>query len=116
MKVTSLDKVSKSKVDMEGAKNAYRQVPLSKDDGSPVFSFRVFTIEPDGHTPYHQHPFEHLNYIISGHGTLVSENGDGFAIKKGDFAMVLPNEMHQYRNGSENEPLVIICAVPKEFE
>ncbi len=116
MKVTSLEKVSKSKVNMEGAKNAYRQVPLSKDDGAPVFSFRVFTIEPDGHTPYHQHPFEHLNYVISGYGTLVSEDDDGFAINAGDFAMVLPNEMHQYRNGSKSEPLVVICAVPKEYE
>ena len=63
-----------------------------------------------------QHPFEHLNYIISGHGTLVSENGNGFAIKQGDFAMVLPDEVHQYRNDSETEPLVVICAVPREFE
>ena len=30
--------------------------------------------------------------------------------------LVLPNEMHQYRNESKDEQLVMICAVPKEFE
>ncbi len=116
MKVTSLDQAPKIKVDMEGAKNAFKQVPLSVEDGAPLFVFRVFTIEPGGHTPYHQHPFEHLNYVINGYGTLVAENGNGYEIKAGDFALVLPNEMHQYRNESDTEPLVVICAVPREYE
>jgi len=116
MKVTDLKNSGKIKVEMEGARNAYKQVPLSGEDGAPMFVFRVFTIEPGGHTPYHQHPFEHLNYVIEGTGKLVTDKGGGFPIKQGDFAMVLPDEMHQYRNGSKSEPLVVICAVPKEFE
>ena len=67
MKITNLENIPKIKVNMEGAKDAYKQVPISKNDGSSLFSFRVFTIEPKGHTPFHDHPFEHLNYIISGH-------------------------------------------------
>ena len=116
MKVTSLDKIAKMPVDMEGAEKAFKQVPISKDDGSPLFSFRVFTLEPGGHTPYHQHSFEHLNYVIEGYGVLVSENGATQEIRQGDFALVLPDEMHQYRNGSKDGSMVIICAVPKEFE
>ncbi len=116
MKVTNLNQVTKVKVDLEGADKAFKQVPISKDDGSPLFSFRVFTVEPGGHTPYHQHPFEHLNYVIEGQGFLVSENGQRQEIRQGDFALVLPNEMHQYRNESESDPLVVICAVPKEYE
>ncbi len=116
MKVTSLGQTPKIKVDMEGAKDAFKQVPLSREDGAPVFVFRVFTIEPGGHTPYHQHPYEHLNYVIAGRGTLVSGEDSGFAIQSGDFALVLPNEMHQYRNESADDPLVVICAVPREFE
>ncbi len=26
--------------------------------------------------PYHRHPYEHLNYIIEGHGALVTESGE----------------------------------------
>ena len=101
MKITNLDNIPKVKVDMEGAKDAYKQVPISKDDGSSLFSFRVFTIEPKGHTPFHTHPFEHLNYIISGQGILVAENDKEHKIKKGDFALVASNEKHQYRNDSD---------------
>ena len=116
MKTTTLEKLEKIKVTMEGAKDVWKQVPISKDDGSPIFSFRVFTIEPKGHTPYHTHPFEHLNYVISGTGVLVNGNGQGQEIKTGDFALILPDEKHQYRNKSAGEPLVVICAVPRDYE
>ena len=72
-----LDNVEKVAVDMEGVKGAFKQVPISKDDGAPVFSFRVFTLEANGNTPYHQHPFEHVNYVIEGNGVIVKENGEG---------------------------------------
>ena len=116
MKITTLDKLDKIKVTMEGARDVWKQVPISANDGSPQFSFRVFTVEPNGHTPYHMHPFEHLNYVISGKGVLVDEDGEEHSIKTGDFALVLPDEKHQYRNKSAGEPLVLICAVPKDYE
>jgi quercetin dioxygenase-like cupin family protein len=116
MKISKLSSLGKMKVDMEGAKDVWRQTPISRDDGSPTFSFRVFTIAPKGHTPFHTHPFEHCNYIISGHGLLVQEDGKETAIEKGDFALVLPDEKHQYKNASETDPFVMICAVPKAHE
>ena len=116
MKITQLDEVDKTKVAMEGAKDVWKQVPISKNDGSPVFSFRVFTIAPGGHTPFHRHPFEHVNYVIMGQGVLVTERGTEHEVKKGDFALVLPDEKHQYRNKSDGEPLVMICAVPIAYE
>jgi len=116
MKITNLTKVGKTKMEMEGAHKTWKQVPLSRDDGAPLFSFRVFTIEPDGHTPYHTHPFEHMNYVIEGNGVLVTETGETHAVTQGDFILVLPNERHQYRNTDPSRPLVIICAVPKEYE
>jgi len=116
MKIVSLDQITATEVDVEGAEKVYKQVPIGQDDGSPAFSVRVFTIEPGGHTPYHQHPSEHLNYVIEGHGALVTESGDEREIEKGDFALVLPNEKHQYRNRSKDAQLVMICAVPKEYE
>jgi quercetin dioxygenase-like cupin family protein len=116
MKITNLSQVEKTKVTMEGAKDAWRQVPLGKADGAPVFSVRVFTIEPGGHTPYHTHASEHVNYIIEGEGALVTETGEERPIRTGDFVLVLPNEKHQYRNASADKPFVMICAVPKEYE
>lgn len=116
MKITNLDMVEKVEVTMQGAINAYRQVPISKNDGSPSFSIRVFTLEPGGHTPYHSHPFEHINYFLKGAGAVVTESGTALSVKNGDFVLVLPNEIHQYKNTSESEPLIFICAVPKEYE
>ncbi|MDD4322918.1 MAG: cupin domain-containing protein [Dehalococcoidales bacterium] len=116
MHITSLDKTEKSVPNMEGAKGVYKQVPLSARDGAPNFSFRVFTIEPGGNTPFHTHPYEHLNYIIDGSGFLVDESGE-HPVSKGDFAMVMPGEKHQYRNPAKNcGNLVMICAVPSQFE
>jgi len=116
MKIVSLNQVEKKEVNMKGAKKAFKQVPLSREDGAPVYSYRVFTVEPGGFTPCHQHDYEHMNYIIEGHGVLVNKKGEEQKIKKGDFALVLPNEKHQYRNKSKDKPLVLICGVPKQFE
>ena len=115
MKITNLDKTKKIKMQMEGAKDTWKQVPVSKDDGTPVFSLRVFTIEPGGHTPYHTHPFEHVNYIIEGNGAVVTESGEERPVHTGDFVLVLPDEKHQYKNVSDS-PMVMICGVPKEYE
>jgi len=116
MKIISLDKVNKVKPYMEGADGIYKQVPISKDDGSPSFSLRVFTFEPGGQTPFHRHPGEHLNYVIEGNGAVVMESGEEREIKKGDFALILPDEKHQFRNKSTTETMIVICAVPREYE
>ncbi len=116
MKIVSLNKVQKDKVEMEGASGASKQVPLSKTDGAPVYSYRVFTLDPDGYTPYHKHNYEHMNYIIEGEGTIVNEAGEEFSVNKGDFALVSPDEKHQYRNKSSEHPFVMICGVPNQFE
>ena len=116
MKVVSLSSLKKQKVEMPGAEKAWKQVPLSKDDGAPVYAYRVFTVEPDGFTPYHRHDYEHMNFVIEGEGVLVNELGEQKPLKEGDFAMVMPGEKHQYRNTSPDKPFVMICGVPKEFE
>lgn len=115
MYVTGLSKVGIEAVNMEGALGVLKQIPLSRSRGVPNFSFRVFTIEPGGHTPLHQHPFEHMNYIIEGEGMLVGEEIEN-KLSKGDFALVLPNEIHQFKNTSTTIYMVMICAVPKEYE
>ncbi len=116
MKITDLSKTEKIRMNMVGAKDTWKQIPISSADGTPNFSFRVFTIEPGGHTPYHSHEFEHVNYVIAGAGVVVTLSGEELPVKEGCFALVLPGEKHQYRNTSSEENLVIICAVPKQYE
>lgn len=116
MKIVGLGDAEWQKVEMEGALGACKQVPVSGGDGSPLMALRVFTIEPGGNTPRHRHPYEHINYIISGSGFLKDEAGCDRRLSTGDFALVLPDELHQYRNDSTDRPLVMICLVPREFE
>ena len=116
MKIIGLEEVEKNEVHMDGAVGAWKQMPLSSQDGAPVYSFRVFTVEPGGYTPYHQHPYEHMNYVIEGSGALVNEAGEEQQLKAGDFALVDPDEKHQYRNLSPDKPFKMICGVPTEFE
>jgi len=116
MKIISLENVEKQKVKMDGADKAWKQMPLSSADDAPVYSYRVFTIDPGGYTPYHEHPFEHMNYIIEGEGALINEKGELQSLKAGDFALVMPNEKHQYRNTSFQYDFKMICGVSKEFE
>lgn len=115
MKVIPLENVETTRVTMEGAEGAWKQLPLGSREGTPVYSFRVFTIEPGGNTPFHSHPYEHMNYVIEGEGILVNEKGEKCRLKTGDFALVDPDEKHQYRNEGENA-FKMICGVPKDFE
>ena len=115
MIIRKLDDVVKTPVNMEGVKGISKQLVLGSGDGVPNFSFRVFTVEPGGHTPHHNHDVEHLNFVLSGHGALVDGNGDANPLGKGEFAYVPPNETHQFRNTGD-VPFVFICAVPKAYE
>jgi quercetin dioxygenase-like cupin family protein len=52
--------------------------------------------------------------VIEGIGALVNEKGEETPLKAGDFALVNPDEKHQYRNKGD-VPFNMICGVPKEF-
>jgi quercetin dioxygenase-like cupin family protein len=57
----------------------------------------------------------HMIYVIEGQGALVNEAGEEQPLEAGDFALVNPDEKHQYRNKGD-QPFKMICGVPKEFE
>ena len=60
----------------------------------------------------------HMNYVImgtvEGTGALVNEKGEEQPLKAGDFALVNPDEKHQYRSRSD-KPLKMIRGEPKEL-
>ncbi len=115
MIIRKLQDVEKTSVDMAGVAGISKQLVIGSGDGVPNFSFRVFTVEPGGHSPHHQHDVEHVNYVISGQGALVDAQGHLNPIQTGDFAFVAPQDVHQFRNTGD-EPFVFICAVPKSYE
>jgi len=53
-------------------------------------------------------------YIIEGEGVLVDEAGDKTPLKAEDFALVNPDEKHQYCNKGD-KPFRMICGVLKDF-
>ena len=116
MIIRNLSDVPGTSVDMEGVKGITKQLVLGSEDGVPNFSFRVFTLAPGGHSPHHSHDVEHLNFIIAGQGALMDADGQANPLRKGEFAFVAPNEIHQFRNTSETEDFVFICAVPRQYE
>ena len=56
-----------------------------------------------------------MNYVIGGEGILVPEDRE-HELREGDFTLILPEEKHQFKNASENQNLLIIHAVPREYE
>lgn len=97
---------------MEGADKARMRLVIGKDHGAPTFYMRIFEVEPGGHTPYHQHPFEHENYIMDGKGELVRVDGKE-PLKPGDIVFIPGGVMHQYRNAGK-EVFRFICLIPKQ--
>jgi quercetin dioxygenase-like cupin family protein len=116
MYIKNINQVKKVALSIEGAEKVWKQIPLGTAETVPNFSFRVFTLKPGGHTPYHHHSFEHLNYVIEGRGALVDKDKQEHPIKQGDFILVAPEETHNYKNTASSGDLIIICAVPKEYE
>jgi quercetin dioxygenase-like cupin family protein len=115
MKIVALEDVPKGTMDFPDVRGVTKQVPIGVADGSPTMSLRVFTLEPGGYTPYHSHPWEHINYILAGSGVLVDEAGEEHPVTAGNYTLVKPDEKHQFRNNSSGE-LQFICLVTTEHE
>ncbi|MCK5125316.1 MAG: cupin domain-containing protein [candidate division Zixibacteria bacterium] len=111
MFVKNIQDIEKLQISGEGIKNVLKQVPIGPDQGW-ANTLRVFTLQKDGHTPKHSHDWEHVNYVISGSGTL-EMNGKLNSLTKGSFAYVPPNVEHQYSN-SGDEDFEMICIVPQK--
>ena len=82
---------------------------ITEREGAPTFAMRVFTLDPDGHTPYHAHTWEHEVYILKGTGSVRATGGER-TLRPGDSVYIAPQEDHQFRAGAEG--LQFICCVP----
>ncbi len=110
MKIAHYKKTPPDPVSEEGSSGLTVRWVISKEDGAPNFSMRVFEVEPGGYSPHHQHPWEHEVFILEGNGVLV-QGEEEFPFSKGDVIFIPPGEQHQLRNTSE-ENLTFICLIP----
>ncbi|HDS59890.1 MAG TPA: cupin domain-containing protein [Thermoplasmatales archaeon] len=96
---------------MEDAENVRIQVLMGDNVAAPHFVMRRFTIGPGGHTPLHDHDWEHEVFVLDGRGALVDENGREIPLRPTDFAFVPAGEVHQFRNTGQ-EDFVFLCVIP----
>jgi len=109
MKVVKADTVPAESVEKGAEKTTIRWL-ITKGDGAPNFAMRLFELAPGGHTPRHQHAWEHEVFIISGTGVLGAAEGD-LPLEPGVAILVEPNDDHQFRNTGA-EPLRMLCLIP----
>jgi len=112
MIVKKHDTVENESVNVEGAKNTSIRWLIGKDSDAPNFYLRQLEVEPGGHTPFHSHPWEHEVYVVEGSGKINTSDNKSFALEKGTFALVMPEEEHQFEN-TGNTPFKFLCIIPK---
>lgn len=101
-------------VKMDGAKNVTMQVMVGRADHAPNFALRHFVVQPGGHTPLHQHDYEHEVYVVEGESEAECA-GKTHAVRAGDVLYIPANDMHQFRNNS-NAPMRFLCLVPVTYD
>jgi len=87
---------------------------ISDKDGAKNFAMRLVEISPGGNTPWHQHDWEHENFVLEGEGALKIEGGLK-KFKPGDVLFVEPMEKHQFQNLGD-EILKFLCLIPYKNE
>ena len=71
----------------------------------------VFEIEPGGHSAFHEHPWEHQIFVLSGEETLLRPDGP-VPFKQSDVILIGTGEPHQIVN--DGDVLVeFVCLIPK---
>lgn len=112
--IRSIHDTPMNPVQMEGVQGASMAVMIGRDDAAPHFAMRSFAVEPGGHTPKHQHDYEHEVYVVSGRASVLLE-GQQHQIKAGDTVYVPANELHQFSVPEDaGEPFRFLCMVPVE--
>lgn len=97
-------------VTSEGAVGCRMRELLTAADGAPTFAMRQFEVAPGGNTPFHEHPWEHEVFVLSGEGGVRSAGGPR-RIAAGDAVLVPPGEAHSFVSSGDH-PLVFLCMIP----
>jgi quercetin dioxygenase-like cupin family protein len=99
---------------------------LSKfgDDGHgyPEYGLRLFTAQPDGEIPIHNHFYHQTMYIVTGEfecwafDPQTDEKIESKLCRPGDYIFVPSMEPHGMRNTSSTEPATFLCCICNVYE
>lgn len=116
MLIRQPDHVPMQEMTMSGAQGVAMRVLVGAKDDAPNFAMRQFQVSPGGHTPFHQHDYEHEVIIQSGSGLVRwGDSAQAQPIGVGDVLFIPANELHQFANDGA-ESLKFICLVPVSFD
>jgi quercetin dioxygenase-like cupin family protein len=93
----------------EGLRGVQKQILVGPRDGYAGF-LREFRLGPGGQTPYHQHDWHHVVYILEGEGRLRTEEGER-PLRAGSVVYTPPNSLHGFTAGAG---LRFLCLVPEK--
>lgn len=110
MKVSPITDHEQNDVAMEGAASVKMRMLIGPREGATNFHMRQFEVAPGGHTPHHQHDYEHEVLVLAGQGLVKSDAGD-HPIAPGTVVWIPANERHQFQNPGP-DPLQFICLIP----
>lgn len=102
--------VSALPVAMEGAERVLIRNLITSHEGAPTFAMRIFDVEPGGHTPLHQHDYEHEIFILEGEGEL-TEGRNIHPLVPGGVVFIPPGTAHQFRNPGD-KVFRFMCLIP----
>ena len=111
MIVSNEAEVRATPVESSEASRVAMKVLISATEGWEDHVMRVLEVEPGGYTPRHAHDWPHINYMISGSGTLLMD-GRETPVSAGSYALVPAGMEHQFQNTGD-EVFRFICIVPE---
>ncbi len=114
MDIKQAEDVPANPVEVAGAAGVQIQWLIGAEDRPAHFYMRLFELQPGGHTPRHDHRWEHEVFVLEGEGTVVTTDGEQ-RIGRGSVIHVRPDESHQFAN-SGDRPLKFLCLVPRAAE
>ncbi|MBN2363932.1 cupin domain-containing protein [candidate division WOR-3 bacterium] len=114
IKIIAENEAIKSVMNEGEIKGLTKNLLIGSREGNPSMALRVMELEEGGYTPFHEHQWEHINYVLDGEGIIKTEQGDK-KLQKGSAVLVPAGEKHQYLNGGK-EKFRFICLVPVERE
>jgi quercetin dioxygenase-like cupin family protein len=112
MKIVHFKQVALEPVNAEGAEGAEIRWLIAQKDGAPNFAMRMFEVQPQGHTPFHTHEWEHEVYVLIGTGVLQTERGE-LPFAADDAIYVEPGLAHAFKN-TGTDILKFLCVIPHE--
>lgn len=99
-------------METDEVKGVKKRVVIGEAEGAENFILRVFTLNPQGYSPKHRHPWEHEVFVLRGQGTVLL--ADKLEHIEAGIAVFVPEGVeHQFVNTSETDEFEFICVIPK---